>query len=67
MTTAAPELLREIASLRRLLAEVCHGLDVGDDLRSDAPPPPIDFANESVEAIREKLMMRAVFGAMRGE
>ena len=64
---SAQPLVGQISALRRLLAEVCHGLDVGDDLRSDAPPPPIDFANDSVEAIREKLMMRAVFGAMRGE
>ena len=27
----------------------------------------IDFANDGVDEIREKLMLRAVFGAMRGE
>ncbi len=64
--TDSAETHDQVAALRRLLAEVCHGLDLGADLRSDSSPPPIDFANESVEAIREKLMLRAVFGAMTG-
>ena len=60
----------EARQLRVLLAQVVAGLDVESEtgeLVDFMDYPVIDFGRDSVETIREKLLQRQVYGAMRGD
>ena len=60
----------EARQLRVLLAQVVGGLDVESEtgeLVDFMDYPVIDFGRDSVEEIRQKLLQRQVFSAMRGE
>lgn len=60
----------EARQLRVLLAQVVAGLDVESEpgeLVDFMDYPVIDFGRDSVDEIRQKLLQRQVYGAMRGE
>ncbi len=65
-----PDPTDEGRQLRVLLAQVVAGLDVESEtgeLVDFMDYPVIDFGRDSVETIREKLLQRQVYGAMRGD
>jgi len=60
----------EARQLRVLLAQVVAGLDVESEtgeLVDFMDFPVIDFGRDSVDEIRQKLLQRQVYGAMRGD